>query len=46
MLANVFSNTTPARVEKAEGAPLLDLVLSLCLMAADAALAFLACAAL
>jgi hypothetical protein len=31
MLANVFSNTTPARAEKAKGAPLLDLVLSLCL---------------
>jgi hypothetical protein len=46
MLANVFSNTTPARAEKAKGAPLLDLVLSLCLMAAIAALAFLACAAL
>jgi hypothetical protein len=26
MLANVFSNTTPARAEKAKGAPLLDLV--------------------
>jgi hypothetical protein len=45
MLANVFSNTTP-RVEKAEGVPLLGLALSLCLMAAIAALAFLACAAL
>jgi hypothetical protein len=43
MLANVFSNTTPARVEKAEGGPLLGL---LCLMAAIAALAFVACAAL
>jgi hypothetical protein len=42
----LFSNTTPARAEKAKGAPLLDLVLSLCLMAAIAALAFLACAAL
>ena len=46
MLANVFSNTTPARAEKAKDAPLLDLVLSLCLMAAFAALAFLAFAAL
>jgi hypothetical protein len=42
MLANVFSNTP--RVEKA--VPLLDLALSLCFMAAIAALAFLACAAL
>ena len=41
MLANVFSNTTPPRVEKAEGVPLLALVL-----AAIAALAFVACAAL
>ena len=47
MLANVFSNnTTPTRVEKAEGLPLLDLVLSLALMAAIAALAFVACAGL
>jgi hypothetical protein len=46
MLANVFSNTTPPRVEKAEGVPLLGLALSLCLMAAIAALAFFACAAL
>jgi hypothetical protein len=47
MLANVFSNnTTPARVEKAEGVPLLGLALSLSLMAAIAALAFVACAAL
>jgi hypothetical protein len=47
MLANVFSNrTTPPRVEKAEGVALLDLALSLCLMAAIAALAFVACAAL
>ena len=46
-LANVFSNnTTPPRVEKAEGVPLLGLALSLCLMAAVAALAFVACAAL
>ncbi len=45
MLANVFSNTTPPRVEKA-GVPLLGLALSLCLMAAIAALAFVACAAL
>jgi hypothetical protein len=46
MLANVFSNnTTPPRVEKAEGVPLLGLALSLCLMAAIAALAFVACAA-
>jgi hypothetical protein len=38
MLANVFSNnTTPARVEKAEGVPLLGLALSLSLMAAIAA---------
>jgi hypothetical protein len=37
MLANVFSNTTTTRVEKAEGVPLL---------AAIAALAFVACAAL
>jgi hypothetical protein len=44
MLANVYSNT--ARVEKAEGVPLLGLALSLCFMAAIAALAFLACAAL
>ena len=29
MLANVFSNTTPPRVEKAEGVPLLGLALSL-----------------
>jgi hypothetical protein len=44
MLANVFSNTTttPAR----EGVPLLGLALSLFLMAAIAALAFVACAAL
>jgi len=33
MLANVFSNTTPPRVEKAEGVPLLGLALSLCFMA-------------
>jgi len=46
MLANVFSNTTPPRVEKTEGVPLLGLALSLCLMAAIAALAFVACAAL
>jgi hypothetical protein len=47
MLANVFSNTTTTpRVEKAEGVALLDLALSLCLMAAIAALAFVACAAL
>ena len=47
MLANVFSNnTTPARVEKAEAVPLLGLALSLSLMAAIAALAFVACAAL
>jgi hypothetical protein len=46
MLANVFSSTTPARVEKAEGVPLLGLALSLCFMAAIAALAFVACAAL
>ena len=47
MLANVFSNTTTTtRVEKAEGVPLLGLALSLCLMAAIAALAFVACAAL
>jgi hypothetical protein len=46
MLANVFSNTTPLRVEKAEGVPLLGLSLSLCLMAAIAALAFVTCAAL
>jgi hypothetical protein len=47
MLANVFSNnTTPPRVEKAEGVPLIGLALSLCLMAAIAALAFVACAAL
>jgi hypothetical protein len=45
MRANVFSNTTP-RVEKADGVPLLGLALSLCLMAAIAALAFVACAAL
>jgi hypothetical protein len=44
MLANVFSNTTPPRVE--EGVPLLGFALSLCLMAAIAALAFVACAAL
>jgi hypothetical protein len=29
MLANVFSNTTTPRVEKAEGVPLLGLALSL-----------------
>jgi hypothetical protein len=47
MLANVFSNnTTPTRGEKAEGLPLLGLVLSLALMAAIAALAFVACAGL
>jgi hypothetical protein len=47
MLANVFSNTTTTpRVEEAEGVPLLGLALSLCLMAAIAALAFVACAAL
>ena len=46
-LANVFSNnTTPPRVEKAEGVPLLGLALSLCVMAAISALAFVACAAL
>jgi hypothetical protein len=45
MLANVFSNTTP-RVEEAEGVPLLGLALSLCLMAAIAALAFVACGTL
>jgi hypothetical protein len=47
MLANVFSNTTTTpRVEEAEGMPLLGLALSLYLMAAIAALAFVACAAL
>jgi hypothetical protein len=46
MLANVFNSTTPARVEKAEGVPLLGLALGLCFMAAIAALAFVACAAL
>ena len=46
MLANVFSNTPPPRVEKAEGVRLHDLALSLWLMAAIVALAFLACAAL
>jgi hypothetical protein len=47
MLANIFSNTTTTtRVEKSEGVPLLGLALSLCLMAAIAALAFVACAAL
>jgi hypothetical protein len=40
------SSTTPARVEKAEGVPLLGLALGLCFMAAIAALAFVACAAL
>jgi hypothetical protein len=45
MLANVSSNTTPPRVEKDEGVPLLGLALNLCLMAAIAALAFIACAA-
>jgi hypothetical protein len=45
MRANVFSNTMP-RVEKADGVPLVGLALSLCLMAAIAALAFVACAAL
>ena len=44
MLANVYSNT--AHVEKAEGVPLLGLALSLCLMTAIVALAFVACAAL
>jgi hypothetical protein len=43
MLANVFSNTTPSRVDDM---PLLGLVLSLCLRVAIAALAFVACAAL
>jgi hypothetical protein len=43
MLPNVFSNTTPSRVEDV---PLLGLALSLCLMVAIAALAFVACAAL
>jgi hypothetical protein len=43
MLANVFSNTTPPRVKKAD---LLDLALGSCLMAAIAVLAFVACAAL
>jgi hypothetical protein len=42
---DVFSNTTTPRVEKAEGMPLLNLALILCLMAAIAALAFVACAA-
>ena len=37
MLANVFSNTTTTRVEKAEGVPLLTAI---------AAPAFVACAAL
>jgi hypothetical protein len=47
MFATVLSNTTtPPRVERAEGVPLLGLSLSLCLMAAIAALAFVACAAL
>jgi hypothetical protein len=47
MLANVFSNTTTTpRVEEAEGVPLLGLALSVCLMAAIATLAFVACAAL
>ena len=46
MLANVFSNTTTTRVEKAEGVPLLGLALSLRVMAAISALAFVACAAL
>jgi hypothetical protein len=46
MLANVFSNTTQPRVKDAEGVPLLGLALSLSLMAAIAALAFVACAAL
>jgi hypothetical protein len=46
MLANIFSNTTLPRVEKVEGLPLLGLALSLCLMAAIAVLAFVACAAL
>jgi hypothetical protein len=44
--ARRVSNTTPPRVEKAEGVPLVGLALSLCLMAAIAALAFVACAAL
>jgi hypothetical protein len=46
MFANVSSNMTPPREEKDEGVPLLGLALSLCLMAAIAALAFVACAAL
>jgi hypothetical protein len=46
MLANFFSNTTPPRVENAEGVPLLGLALSVMLMAAIATLAFVACAAL
>jgi hypothetical protein len=43
MLANVFRNTTPSRFEDAR---LLGLALSLCLMVAIAALAFVVCAAL
>jgi hypothetical protein len=43
--AAVKRTATP-RVEKAEGVPLLGLALSWCLMAAIAALAFVACAAL
>jgi len=46
MFANVSSNMTPPREEKDEGVPLLGLALSLCLMAAIADLAFVACAAL
>jgi hypothetical protein len=45
MLTNVFSNTTPPRVENAE-VSLLGLALSVMLMAAIATLAFVACAAL
>jgi hypothetical protein len=47
MLVNVFSNdTTPPRVNAAEGVAIASLALALSFMAAVVALAFIACAAL
>jgi hypothetical protein len=47
MLVNVFSNdTTPPRVNTAEGVPIASIALALSFMAAIVALAFIACAAL
>jgi hypothetical protein len=46
MLVNVFSNTTPPRVNTAEGVSIVGLALSLSFMAAIVALAFVACAGL